>query len=290
MASQWIRWERRSVEPVETLVVAFSGWMDGGEAATGSVEYLRQKLEAAPVAQIEPMPFYIHNFPGDMDVSAMFRPTVRIENGVLQSFEETVNEFSVTADGRTALFSGKEPNLQWEEFADAMFEAAETLGVERIVTLGSVGGSLPHTREPRFFGGVSDESLKDVLKPHGVHFRDYTGPASFQSYLMARQMEEDATAMLTLVAETPAYVDGRNPKSIAAMTRKLGAVLGLELRLGGLRARSDAWEKRLNAAIAKKSKLAKHIAELEADYDNDLFETQMGDLKSWLKEKGIRVD
>jgi hypothetical protein len=32
------------------------------------------------------------------------------------------------------------------------------------------------------------------------------------------------------------------------------------------------------------------VHKMEAEYDSELFETQMGDLKEWLEQKGIRLD
>ena len=67
-------------------------------------------------------------------------------------------------------------------------------------------------------------------------------------------------------------------------------MLGLQISLDRLRAMSDAWEKRLNDALEREAELAKHIRKLEEDYDNEVFDTQMGDLKEWLQRRGVRVD
>ena len=45
-----------------TLLLAFSGWMDGGDVSTGTVRQFVDLLGAAPVATIDPEPFYIYNF------------------------------------------------------------------------------------------------------------------------------------------------------------------------------------------------------------------------------------
>jgi hypothetical protein len=41
------------------MVLGFSGWMDGGEVSTGTVDYLAGKLNARKLAGIVPGPFYI---------------------------------------------------------------------------------------------------------------------------------------------------------------------------------------------------------------------------------------
>ena len=61
-----------------TLVLSFSGWMDGGDVSTGTVQRLVDLLEAPSVADIDPEPYYLYNFPGSMEITALFRP--HIEN------------------------------------------------------------------------------------------------------------------------------------------------------------------------------------------------------------------
>ena len=40
-----------------TMVVAFGGWIDAGEAATGALRYLVRQLGATPLASIDPEDF-----------------------------------------------------------------------------------------------------------------------------------------------------------------------------------------------------------------------------------------
>src|SRR5262249_61813428 len=70
-----------------TLVLAFTGWMDGGDVSTGTVRRLVDLLQAPPVAEIDPDPFYLFNFPASMEVAALFRPALRIDEGLIASLE-----------------------------------------------------------------------------------------------------------------------------------------------------------------------------------------------------------
>ena len=96
--------------------------------------------------------------------------------------------------------------------------------------------------------------------------------------------------MANLSAEIPAYIEGINAKSIEAVARKLAAILDLNLGFDKLRSTSDRWERKLNKAVAKKEDLLEHIQKLEEDYDHEVFNTQMDDLKDFLKKQGVRVD
>ena len=50
------------------------------------------------------------------------------------------------------------------------------------------------------------------------------------------------------------------------------------------------WEERLNDALERREDVAKQIRKLEENHDSEVFDTELGDLKEWLEEQGIRVD
>lgn len=271
------------------MILAFSGWMDGGHVSTGTVEWLVNTLDAQKAAKITPDDFYLYSFPGSMDVSTLVRPHTRIEDGLITAYDPPANVFFCHTESELVLFSGKEPHFNWAAFADCLFSFASQVGVSSLYFIGSVASTVPHTREPRLMSAVSHESLKKDLEPYGVKFTNYEGPASFSTYLMT-EAGHRGFRMASLVAEIPAYIDGGNPKSIEAVIRKLGVLLNVRVNLDALRAVTDAWEKRLHDALEDHQDLAGYIRKLEADYDNEVFDTQMGDLKEWLQQRGIRVD
>jgi proteasome assembly chaperone (PAC2) family protein len=224
-----------------------------------------------------------------MEISALFRPHTRIDEGLVREYDLPESVFFAAESHNLALFRGKEPNFGWSAFADCVFAFAAAAGVSALYFVGSFGGTVPHTREPRLFSAVSDERLKPRLEQFGVRFTDYEGPASFSTQLL-REAPQRGVRMASLVAEIPAYVQGVNPKSIEAVVRKLAAILDLRVDLSELRTLSAAWEERLNEVLAEKEELLGHIRKLEEDYDNEVFDTQMGELKQWLEQQGIRVD
>jgi len=271
------------------LLLGFSGWMDGGEVSTGTVKYLINELEAEKLAEIDSEGFYIHNFPGSMEVTALFRPHTKIQDGLITSFETENNEFFYSEKNNLILFLGKEPNLQWREFADCVFTLCSEFDVRMIYFIGSVAGLVPHTREPRMFCSVSDARLKQDFERYGVQFSNYEGPASIVTYLTASS-NKHSLAMTSLVATVPAYVHGNNPKSIEAVTRRLAGILGLQIELDELRDLGNEFERRLSKVVDEQPELARNVRKLEEDYDNEVFNTEMSDLKEWLEEKGVRLD
>jgi len=271
------------------MVLGFSGGMDGGDVSTGTIDWLVRSLGAELLAEIEPEPFYIYNFPGSMEVSALFRPHVHIENGRVTQLAFPRNFFHHVPAEELILFSGKEPNLRWSDFADCIFAVAEQFHVRRIFFVGSVAGVVPHTRDPRLFCSASSDRLREELQQYGVRFSNYEGPASLITYLTVLA-EQRGTELASLVAEIPAYVQGTNPICIESVVRRLAAILGIQVKLDELRTARDVFEKRLGEVVEQKQDLRELIDKLESDYDNEVFDTQMGDLKRWLEQRGIRLD
>lgn len=252
-----------------TLVLAFTGWMDGGEVSTGTVSRIVHLLEAPPFAEIDPEPFYIFNFPGSMDLTALFRPHVKVDEGLVQSLEMPSNTFYVHESGGLILFIGKEPNLRWRTFGECILSLARQVGVRRILFVGSFGGAVPHTRQPRLFVTCSDESLLPELEPFAVRRTGYEGPGSFTNYLMT-QADSAGVEMVSLAAEIPGYLQGANPMCIEAVTRRLAKILRLHLDLDSLRQASTEWELHVSSLIEENDTLAEEVHRLEQAYDNEL--------------------
>lgn len=270
-----LSFQRHPVLEQGTLILAFTGWMDGGEVSTGTVRRLGHLLEAEPFAEIDPEPFYLYNFPGSMELTALFRPPVVIEEGVIQSLEMPRNVFFVREDSNLALFIGKEPNLQWRAFGQCIVTLAHQVGIRRILFIGSFGGTVPHTREPRLFVSATDEALLVEVAPFGVRRSTYAGPGSFTTYLMT-QAKSAGLDMLSLTAEIPGYLQGTNPLCIEAVTRRLAKILHLPLDLASLRAASTEWELEVSSAVEQNPELAEKVRELEDQYDKELVD-QAGD-------------
>jgi proteasome assembly chaperone (PAC2) family protein len=259
-----------------TLVLALTGWMDGGDVSTGTVRRLVDVLGARPVADIDPEPFTIYNFPGTMEVAALFRPPIKIEDGLVTSLEMPANTFYGHEPANLILFLGKEPNLRWRAFGEAVFDLAHRVGVRRILFVGSFGGSVPHTREPRLYVTCSDARLLPDMQHYGLRRTGYEGPGSFASYLLTRAPAAGLD-MTSLVAEIPGYLQGRNPMSIEAVTRRLAKILKLPLDLGALRAESTEWELRVSRFVERDEELAETVRRLEEAYDDELLRQEGGE-------------
>jgi proteasome assembly chaperone (PAC2) family protein len=274
--SELLHYDRDPALNHATLVLALTGWMDGGDVSSGTVRRLVHLLDAKAFAEIDPEPFYIYNSPGSMEVAALFRPHVEIQDGLVKTVDMPANNFYVYDLANLVLFIGKEPNLRWRTFGDCIFRLAHRVGVQRIVFVGSFGGSVPHTREPRLYVTCSDADLMREMEKYGVRRSTYEGPGSFTSYLMTRALSE-GLQMVSLVAEIPGYLQGANPLSIEAVTRRLAKILKLPLDLASMRLASTQWELEVSNAVEQNEALARKVRELEEEYDNELLEADIDD-------------
>ncbi len=270
------------------MVLGFSGWMNGGEASTGTVEYLIEKVKGEKFAEIEPEEFYIFNFPGSMDTASLFRPSTKIKNGLLKDIQFPKNEFFYGRKSNILLFKGKEPNFLWRKYSNCIFEIVSIFKVKEIYFVGSVAGSIPHTREPRIWCSFSHEKLRSKLKKYDIKFSDYEGPSSITTLLM-KFSKEKRINMISFVAEVPIYVQGKNPKAIESLVSRLIKLLGLDIDLSDLHEISEKFEKKLDEIVSSKPELVEQIKKLEDIYDKELVE-EMGDMEEWLKKQGVKLD
>ena len=262
--------------PNATLVLAFSGWMDGGDVSTGTVRRLIDLLGAEPFAEIDPEPFYIYNFPGSMELTSLFRPLRRNRRRPGQVDRHAVEQVLCSPAGQSDPLprQGAEPALAdvWRLHLSACRRGRRG----RILFVGAFGGAVPHTRQPRLYVTCSDAGLLEEMEPYGVRRTGYQGPGSFTSYLMTRAAPA-GLEMVSLVAEIPGYLQGANPSSIEAVTRRLAKILRLSLDLDSLRTASTAWELEVSSAVEQSEELAEKIRQLEEQYDNDLLELDAED-------------
>jgi proteasome assembly chaperone (PAC2) family protein len=271
------------------MILGFSGWMDGGDVSTGTVEHLVDALAARELAEIQPGMFYIQSFPGSMEVSSLLRPHVAIEDGLVTRFEGPQNLFFCSEHNRLILFKGREPNLRWEEFGDCILDLATETETELVCFVGSVSGFVPHTKGPRAYGCASEEGLRPLLQQHNLQFSNYDGPGSFITYLMTRARER-GLPMLSLVFEAPAYVQGRNPKCINAAAQKLAGLLDLRVDLGHLETLAAQFESHLDGAVRERPEIAELVRKMEEDYDEESSQADMDDLREWFEKQNIRLD
>ena len=122
------------------MVCAFAGWNDAAGAATTALTAAAESLDAEVIAQIDPEEFF--------DFQAN-RPTISLAEGQARQIEWPGNVLMAArapgAERDLVLLAGTEPNLRWRTFSDGVASAAETLGIEMVVTMGALIADVTHT-------------------------------------------------------------------------------------------------------------------------------------------------
>jgi proteasome assembly chaperone (PAC2) family protein len=273
------------------MVLGFTGWMDGGSASTGTIDYLRKSLEATRFAEINPLDFYIFHFPvstlpvsviseqaqalvasvDPMAFAAVFRPHTEIEDGVIKKITYPKNEFFCSEQANLILFSGEEPHIRWGTYCDCVFAVAREFGVREMYFVGSVASPIPHTREPRIRASAPREDLKATLEAAGMGFGEYEGPSGLVTTL-AHESVERGVEMRSLVVEVPHYpfLDMPTyPKSILKTTSALTNLLQLDVSLSDLSESTDVAEAKLKALMNENDEFRRLVRKLEEAYDRE---------------------
>jgi proteasome assembly chaperone (PAC2) family protein len=241
------------------LIAAFRGWNDGGQGATLGAGYLAKLWGAERFAEIDAESFY------DFQVQ---RPQVSLEEGVTRKLTWPENAFFHAAvpglDRDSVILLGTEPNLRWRTFAGLVVDLAQSLGVELVVTLGSLLADVPHTRPAPVTAAASDPALMDEL---GLEPSRYEGPTGIVGVLLDG-CRAAGLPSLSLWAAVPHYVSlAPSPRAALALSRRLGELLGAEIDLGELERASDEYSEQVSEAVSADAETSAYVEELERRVD-----------------------
>ena len=241
------------------LIAAFRGWNDGGQGASLAGAYLARAWAAQAFASIEAEGFY--------DFQAT-RPMVSLVDGLTRKVEWPENTFlhaPLPGAGRDAiLLLGVEPNLRWKTYSGLVLELAQDLGIELVVTLGSLLADVPHTRPAPVSAAASDPSLVEEL---GVEPSRYEGPTGIIGVLLDA-CRQAGIPSVSLWAAVPHYVSlAPSPRAALALCRRLGELVGTDIDLDELEQAGEEYAEQVTEAVASDAETATYVEELERRVD-----------------------
>jgi proteasome assembly chaperone (PAC2) family protein len=181
------------------------------------------------------------------------------------------NAFYHCKAGATAqelvLFVGMEPQLKWKTFIAAMMDVIRRCNTQRMIFLGSLLDTVPHTREPRISGSANNPKTTTVLEEMGIRISRYEGPTSAPTVLM-EACRKDSIDYATLWAHSPHYLQASpNPKVSHALLKRLASVIRLDINLADLADAAAGFDTQVNRVLADNQELAVYIRRLEEQYD-----------------------
>jgi proteasome assembly chaperone (PAC2) family protein len=241
------------------LVAAFRGWNDGGQGASLGGGYLAKQWEATRFAEIDPEGFF--------DFQAT-RPHVSLVDGVTRRLDWPDNGFfhaEIPGTDRDAIILlGIEPNLRWRTFTELVLELAQDLGVEMLVTLGSLLADVPHTRPAPVTGAATDPALVEEL---GLEPSRYEGPTGIVGVVHDACRDVDIPSV-SLWAAVPHYVSlAPSPRAALALVRRFGELIHADIDLAELEQASEEYSEQVSEAVSADTETAQYVEELERRVD-----------------------
>jgi proteasome assembly chaperone (PAC2) family protein len=263
MIMDYVEFDRKPLANLPTMVVAFGGWIDAGQAATGALQHLVRHLSAPRLALIDPEEFFVFT---------QERPDVRMMADGGRVIQWPRSEFFAwqPPDGRAGLllFCSMEPHQKWRTYTKALLDVAEHCGVRRIVSLGALLAGAPHTRPIRVTGRCTNPEWRALLEAWGIYRRpSYEGPTGISTVVLDAATQR-GMSHLGLMGQAPHYLQRtENPAVIQALLTYVDRLLDLNLDIAQFDAAIQDFHTQCDRAVARDPSTQAHVRQLEQDYD-----------------------
>ena len=246
------------------MLMAFSGWNDAGEAATGALDHLLSAWENESVvpqliADVDVEDFY------DFQVN---RPQVAIDEADNRSITWPTTEIYGLVlshlDRDIIIVKGVEPSMRWKTFAREILDLADDLEVSMIITVGSLLADIPHSRPISVNCTAANPTIAKRL---GVEISRYEGSTGILGTIQDACLRRGIDAV-SLWAPVPHYASNApSPKASLALIHALEDFLEITIPQGALPTNSDTWEGEINALAKEDSDVADYVKALEESKD-----------------------
>jgi hypothetical protein len=240
------------------MVVAFEGWNDAGEAASGAVRLLQEQLDLTEVVDIDSEDFFDYQFN---------RPTIESDDDGQRSMVWPNATISAPAEGSEStihVLIGTEPSRNWKRFTSEVLNVAVDAGVSGIVFLGAMLADVPHTRPISVFSSSENDAVRAQLE---LEKSTYEGPVGILSVL-ADSAERLGIPTVSLWASVPHYVhNAPSPKATLALIDRLEELIGIVIPRGDLQDEAAAWQAGIDTLAGDDEEMAAYIQQLEQARD-----------------------
>lgn len=259
------------------MVIAFGGWSDAGEAATGVITHLlatlgdgeNEGVEAELIAEVDSEDYY------DFQVN---RPLIFVDGSMIRSLTwPGVQVFGLRnpdGDHDFVLVRGVEPSMRWRSFASELLDLADDLEVELVITLGSMLADTPHTRAIPVSGTGAHP---DIAARLGVEVSRYEGPTGILAIIQDGCVRRGIDA-IALWAAVPHYANSTpSPKATLALVNGLEDFLEISLPQGTLPELAITWENAVTEMVKEDSDIEEYIKTLEESKDANEISEESGE-------------
>ena len=254
------------------LLIAFEGWNDAGEAATGALRVLKEQLDVVPITEVDTEEYFDFQFN---------RPTVSVDedgkrvlvwpgatiygpDGDAGETDAASGAEGADDDSRVYLLIGSEPSRNWQKFTTEVVSTALAEDVTGIVLLGAMLADVPHTRPISVFATSENPLVRSELD---IERSSYEGPVGILS-VISDAAESVGIPTVSIWASVPHYVhNAPSPKATLALIDKVEELIEISIERGELLDESTAWETGIDALAGDDEDMAAYIQQLEQARD-----------------------
>ncbi|MEN9970072.1 MAG: hypothetical protein RLZZ229_280 [Actinomycetota bacterium] len=268
-----------------TLVVAFEGWNDAAESASGAAKYICEQIGADVVATVDPEDYYDFQFT---------RPTVSFDKDGQRELAWPSTDFcapnaQVLVEhpefAKVHVLIGTEPSRRWQSFTTEVMEMVEDREIDAVIFLGAMLADVPHTRPISVSSTSQNEQVRTQLAVERSH---YEGPVGILSVL-GMALEKAGIPTLSLWASVPHYVHNTaSPKATLSLLIELEKLLGIQFEHGTLAEEAFTWERSIDEIAESDEEMAGYISQLEKTRDEVESQAATGDALAMEFEKFLR--
>ncbi len=272
-----ITWLKNPNQTQPTLLVAFTGWNDAGDAASSALNWLTKRCKAKLLATLDPEPFYdfsetrplIHlNKDGSRYLSWPNNNLIAATLICKIPQADKPHNLSYTD---LAILVGTEPQFKWRTYTQEIITMARRINSPLIITLGSLLADIPHTRPSVIYGSSPDAKLAEQLS---LPRSSYEGPTGIVGVLNSACVEAGLQTA-SLWAAVPGYAsEVPSPKASLGLIENLCRILDITPNTAELKKLAKNYEKRVSNLIPQSDDTAEYLATLEANYDEAVAENK----------------
>ncbi|MEA2024420.1 MAG: PAC2 family protein [Actinomycetota bacterium] len=236
-------------------VLAFEGWNDASDAASGALRHLLECRDVRrPFAIIESEEFFDFQ---------EHRPSVFVQDGSVQAMTWPETRFYAIErpdrDHDLVIVVGDEPTFRWKTFARTVAAVLADSGVESVTMLGAYIGSVTHSAPVPLSAVATDPAF---LEATSLPPTDYEGPTGIVAVL-GEACKEAGIPATSIWAATPHYLAASpNPMAMRALLSKAGEIVGFNGDSEELRDRETEFISEVDEAVAESDDLAEYVREV----------------------------
>ena len=253
------------------LVVAFEGWNDAGEAASGLARRIVDALELDELREIDGERYvdYQFNRPNvgtaeDGSRAVQWPRIVLYGPGSGSEGRPVIGATGSETERDVFVLVGPEPSRTWRAFCSEVIDLADVHSIDAVVFVGAMLADVPHTRPISVF--VSSENA-GVRSAFDVDRSTYEGPTGILGVL-SDAMDTAGLTTLSLWASVPHYVhNSPSPKATLSLLDKLEELADVTVPRGTLLDEATEWEDGIDALAADDEDMASYIGQLEQARD-----------------------